>query len=119
MTIRGIRGATTVTVDTEAAMRPAVVAMMDDLIALNHVVTEDIITLFVTVTDDLHSISPARIIREHYQWDLVPILSAKEPDVTGLPERCIRVLIQCHSLLAAAEIRHVYQHDATLLRPDR
>jgi chorismate mutase len=117
--IRGIRGATTAPADTIEAMTPAVIDMMDAIIQANQLTANDVITLFVTVTDDLHSISPAKIIRDHYHWDLVPILCAKEPDIVGLPQRCIRVLIQFDSDRPATDIKHIYQNGATVLRPDR
>jgi chorismate mutase len=120
MLIRGVRGATTAAADTEADIRQAVIDMMDAILEANTLLVDQVITLFITVTDDLHAISPARIIREHYAgWQWVPILCAKEPDIDGLPVRCIRLLIQYQSDTPPEAIRHVYQGEAKRLRPDR
>jgi chorismate mutase len=117
--IRGIRGATTAAEDSVQAIQPAVIAMMDAIIEANQLHAESVITLFITVTDDLHAISPAKVIRDYYGWDLVPILCAKEPDIAGLPQRCIRTLIQFETDKTAMDIKHIYQNGAMVLRPDR
>jgi chorismate mutase len=119
--IRGIRGATTVEQDTVPAIQTAVITMMDAIIAQNQLDSQAVITLFITVTDDLHAISPARVIREHYQphWNWVPILCAQEPDIDELPDKCIRLLLQVETDTRPESITHVYQGRAIVLRPDR
>jgi chorismate mutase len=119
--IRGIRGATTAQTDTITDIKAAVIALMDAILAHNALAPEAVITLFITVTDDLHAVSPARIIREHYTpaWDWVPILCAQEPDIAGLPTQCIRVLVQYETDTPPEAIMHVYQNEAVHLRPDR
>lgn len=118
MSVRGVRGATTVDQDDPetilGATRDLLVKIMEANPAL---VAEDIASAFFTLTDDLKSVYPARAARE-MGWTLVPLMCAKEVSVPGSLPLCIRVLLHWNTDLSQAEIKHVYLGKAVTLRPD-
>ncbi|SRR3989442_5585004 len=118
MPVRGIRGATTVKTDTPDAVLAATRELLQSIVVANDLRTEDIASIIFTATADLRSEYPARAARL-LGWHDVPLLGATEMDVpTGL-KRCIRVLLQVNTTKAPSDIKHIYLHEATALRPDR
>jgi chorismate mutase len=118
MTIRGIRGATTVPADEAdlilQATRELLEAILDENFAMK---PEDVASAIFTVTDDLISTFPAQAARQ-MGWDLVPMLCAREIPVPESLSRVIRVLVHWNTDLPQSEIKHVYLRDAVKLRPD-
>jgi chorismate mutase len=118
MSIRGIRGATTVTADEPDLILNATHELLESILAANPgVKPEDIASALFTVTEDLASVFPARAARQ-MDWDQVPVICANEIPVIGSLPLCIRVLIHWNTDIAQKEIKHVYLHDAIKLRPD-
>ncbi|HXT47145.1 MAG TPA: chorismate mutase, partial [Gemmatimonadaceae bacterium] len=70
-----------------------------------------------TVTHDLTSEFPAHAARE-LGWLDVPLLCTLEIPVPNSLPRCIRVLLHVETSAPRADIRHIYLHDARVLRPD-
>ena len=95
MAMRGMRGATTVAADTEAAIWQAAQEMVTALLQENAVASEDIGACICSMTEDLTAAFPT----------------------AGLP-RCLRVLLLVDTDKKQRDIRHVYLHDAVRLRPD-
>ena len=126
MTVRGIRGATTLCCEDAAAEHSAeaVLAATRELMlaileANPTLRPEDIASILFTTTDDLRSVYPARAVREMGTgWEEVPLMCAQEIPVTGSLPRCIRVLIHWNSELPQKAVHHIYLHDAVQLRPD-
>jgi len=118
MTIRGIRGATTVSADEPDLILQATRELLEEILAENKgMQPEDVASAIFTVTDDLISTFPAQAARQ-MGWDLVPMLCGREiPVPTSLP-RVIRVLVHWNTELPQSEIKHVYLKDAVKLRPD-
>jgi chorismate mutase len=118
MTMRGIRGATTVSVDEPNLILQATRELLEEILAENEgMQPEDVASAIFTVTDDLVSTFPAQAARQ-MGWDLVPMLCGREiPVPTSLP-RVIRVLVHWNTELPQSEIKHVYLRDAVKLRPD-
>lgn len=118
MSVRGIRGATTVEVDRPdiiiAATQEVLVAMMQANPSLR---SEEIASAFFTVTDDLVSVHPAQAARQ-IGWIAVPMLCAREIPVPGSLARCIRVLLHWNTDSEQKAIKHIYLHEAVALRPD-
>jgi chorismate mutase len=115
--IRALRGATTVSSDTRESIHAAVVELLGVLLERNDVDHDDIISILFTATDDLHSAFPAAGAREFGLGD-VPLLCARELDITGATARCIRLLMHLETSRPRSELRHVYLHDAVGLRDD-
>jgi chorismate mutase len=118
MSIRGIRGATTVTADEPDLILQATRELLEEILAENQgMQPEDVASAIFTVTDDLVSTFPAQGARQ-MGWGLVPMLCAREIPVPNSLPRVIRVLVHWNTDLPQNEITHVYLRDAVKLRPD-
>jgi chorismate mutase len=118
MTIRGIRGATTVSADEPDLILQATRELLEEILAENKgMQPEDVASAIFTVTDDLVSTFPAQAVRQ-MGWDLVPMLCGREIPVPASLPRVIRVLVHWNTELPQSEVRHVYLRDAVKLRPD-
>jgi chorismate mutase len=117
MTVRGIRGATTVAEDTSAAILEATEELVREIVADNGIRPEDVASALFTVTPDLHAEFPAAAARR-MGWTMVPLLNFTEIGVPGRLERCIRVLVHVNTERAQNDMVHVYLREAVSLRPD-
>ena len=118
MSIRGIRGATTVTADQPDLILQATRELLEEMLEENKGMRpEDVASAIFTVTDDLASTFPAQAARE-MGWSLVPMLCAREIPVPNSLARVIRVLVHWNTDVPQSEITHVYLRDAVKLRPD-
>lgn len=115
--VRGIRGATTASDNSVAAIREAVRELLDELEARNDLDPELIISATFSATRDLDAVFPAAIARERPHWSNVPLLDVQQMYVKGSLERCIRFLIHVN-WPAQVEIYHPYLRGAQNLRPD-
>lgn len=120
MTMRGIRGATTVSSDDVQSVHAATRELMLAILEANPTLRpEDIASVFFTVTDDLQSTYPATGARElRGGWEEVPLMCAREIPVPGSLAGVIRVLLHWNTELSQKEIHHVYLRGAIALRPD-
>ena len=112
-----LRGATTVEADTREALLERTRELLGTLLERNGVDHEQLVSIIFTATGDLHSEFPALAARSLGLGD-VPLLCARELDVTGGNPSTIRVLIHCYSTRRRADLRHVYLHRAKHLRDD-
>jgi chorismate mutase len=118
MTIRGIRGATTITADEKGQVLSATRELLASILEANPGLrTEDIASALFTVTDDIVSAYPALAARQ-FGWEPVPMLCAREIPVPGGLPLCIRVLVHWNTEAPQKEIKHVYLREAVALRPD-
>ena len=115
--VRGLRGATTVDEDTVAQVTERSQELMREIMALNELVEDDIVSVLFTATADVTSTFPATAVRE-IGFGAVPLLCAAEIAVPGSMPRCIRVLLHAHTTKTRDEIHHVYLHGAQGLRDD-
>ena len=116
--LRAVRGATTVDADSFEGMKVALEELLAKLTAENGISEPDVVNVFMTITNDIHSDSPARITRMFLGWQNTPILCSVEPDIEGFPALCVRYLIQFYSERGKAEMKPVYMRGAAVLRPD-
>jgi chorismate mutase len=114
--VRAIRGATTVPVNSKEAMAEAVHELLDALEKLNQLDPRDIISATFSATRDLDAVFPAAIARQRPGWDQVPLLDVQQMHVAHSLERCIRFLILVNT--PHTEIHHPYLRGARDLRPD-
>jgi len=118
MTIRGIRGATTVAADEPDLILQATRELLEEILGENGgMCPEDVASAIFTVTDDLVSTFPAQAARQ-MGWDMVPMLCGREIPVPSSLPRVIRVLVHWNTEVPQSEVRHVYLRDAVKLRPD-
>jgi len=115
--VRAIRGATTVARDDAELIRVATRELLEQIVARNALVPDDIISVIFTVTADLTSEFPAHAARA-LGWVDVPLLCTMEIPVPGSLQHCIRILLHIETDRDRDEIAHVYLRGATVLRPD-
>ncbi|GAC41850.1 chorismate mutase [Paenibacillus popilliae] len=118
MYARGIRGATTVQRNDAVEIRRETAVLLEHIVAVNQVVPEDIVSIWITMTLDLNASFPAQAIRLMPGWEWVPLMCAVEVPVAGSLPRCIRLMITVNTDKSQREIRHVYLNEASRLRPD-
>lgn len=118
MTVRGLRGATTVQQDEAEQVLEATATLVQEMIKENDVPVEHIISVLISTTPDIQSTFPAKAVRTIDGWKYVPVMCTHEMDVPGAMPLCIRVLMQVNSSLTQQEVVHIYQNEAIKLRPD-
>lgn len=118
MTLRGIRGATTVSADEKEQILSATHELLTSILEANPALqTEDIASAIFTVTEDLASAYPALAARQ-MGWNQVPMICAREIPVPGGLPLCIRVLIHWNTEREQSAVQHAYLREAVRLRPD-
>lgn len=116
--VRAIRGATTVSENSVAAIREAVIELLNELETRNQLDPDEIISLTFSVTKDLDAIFPAAIARERPLWHNVPLLDVQQMYVEGSLEKCIRFLVHVNLPAHQTQVYHPYLRGAKNLRPD-
>jgi chorismate mutase len=115
--VRALRGATTVDVDSAEQVEERVVALLQEMLGRNGVGHDELVSILFTATDDVHSAFPAAAARTIGLGD-VPLICARELDITGATPMCIRVMMHLWTERPRAELRHVYLEGAKGLRDD-
>lgn len=115
--IRGIRGATTVEINSNDAIVQATQELLRVMIERNGLVEDDVASVLFSVTPELDDSYPATAARM-MGWTRTALMGFQEADIKhGLP-MCIRVLIHWNTSKSIDEICHVFLHKAVALRPD-
>jgi len=117
MSTRGFRGATQLKADSAEEMRSAVGELVLEMIRINDLPLESIVSILFTATPDIHSSFPATSVRD-LGFEQVPLICAQEMDVPGAIRLTVRVLIHANSDLKQSDVQHVYLRGASVLRPD-
>lgn len=113
--VRAIRGATTLDEDSKEQVIARTSHLLTTIFERNGLAHDDLISIVFTATDDIRSEFPAAAARSIGISD-VPLLCARELDVEGAVDLCVRVLI--HAYVDAKPLRHVYLERARPLRTD-
>ncbi len=114
---RGIRGATTVETNTSEDILEATTDLLDAIIRLNDIDSEDVVSAIFTTTPEITASFPAMAARE-LGWTDVPLLCAHEMAVPGALRGVVRILLHINTTRTPSEIRHVYLREAGALRPE-
>jgi chorismate mutase len=117
LAVRGLRGATTVDADTVDQINSRVVPLIETMLSRNGLSNDDLVSVVFTATDDIHAMFPATAARQAGLGD-VPLICARELDITGGTPLCIRVLMHVYTDKTRAEMHHVYLEGARNLRDD-
>ncbi len=118
MSVRGIRGATSVEADSPERILDATRELLQELLQANGMDGfDEIVSALFTTTNDLVSTFPAEAARD-LGMNRVPLLCASEIAVPDGMPRCIRVLLHVNTGKRQNEMVHVYLRDAKKLRPD-
>ncbi|MEB3183714.1 MAG: chorismate mutase [Cyanobacteriota bacterium] len=117
LTLRALRGATTASANSAAAIGEAVEELLEALVRRNDLEGSRVLSLTFSVTADLDACFPAAIARRRAGWDGVALLDCQQMAVAGDLARCIRLL--AHAWIPAGQpVAHTYLRDAIRLRPD-
>jgi chorismate mutase len=117
MAVRALRGAIQLDADDRDHLLASVDELIRALLEQNGIDTDQLVSMILTATPDLHSEFPALAARQLGIGD-VPLLCAQEIDVHGAMPRVIRVMMHVETARARSEIRHVYLRGAAALRRD-
>ncbi len=117
LSVRAIRGATTVDHDTPESITERVVALLARIIERNDLVEDDIISILFTATEDVVSVFPATAARS-MGLGAVPLICARELSIIDSVPRCIRVMMHVSTERSRDDIHHVYLEGAQGLRDD-
>ncbi len=113
----GIRGATTVDVNTREAIVEATAELLAAMIEKNGVGQDDVASMFFTTTRDINAEFPAVAART-LGWTQTALLCAHEMDVPGALPMTLRVLLHVNTEKKPGDINHIYLREARRLRPD-
>ncbi len=118
MSVRGLRGASSVTANTSEEILAATRELLEALLRANDLTDfSEIVSAVFTTTPDLNACFPAEAARG-LGMNQVPLLCASEIAVPTAMQRCIRVLLHVNTERKQSEMVHVYLRDAKKLRPD-
>lgn len=115
--VRALRAATTLDRDEREHLFARTQELMGELFSRNGLAEDDLISIVFTATDDIRSAYPAEAARVAGITH-VPLLCARELDIDGGIERCVRLLVHAYTDRGPQQLRHVYLHDARQLRTD-
>lgn len=107
MAVRAVRGATSVEADDRDEILDAVGELVAEMLRVNSLDPEAVISMILTSTPDLVSVFPATGARLAGLHD-VPLLSAQEVAVEGSTPRVVRVMAHVETDRSRHEIVHVY-----------
>ena len=117
MSLRGIRGATTVDANTKEAILDAATELLSAIIEANQIQRDDVASAFFSTTPDLNAEFPALAAR-NMGWSHVALMCAHEMDVPGSLPMCLRILLHVNTSRPPQELKFVYLRGARALRPD-
>jgi chorismate mutase len=115
--VRAIRGAIQLEVDEREHLLDRTRQLVREVLRVNGLDTEALISILFTVTADLRSEFPALAARELGLGD-VPLLCTTEIDVPGALPRVVRLMAHAEMDVPRADVQHVYLCGAEALRRD-
>jgi chorismate mutase len=116
--IRGVRGATTVEGNQEHVIIAETEKLLKEMISKNNINPEEVASIFISVTEDLDQVFPAKALRMFEGWTHVPVMCMREIPVPGSLAMCIRVMMHVNTAKNQKDIHHIYLERAVQLRPD-
>lgn len=115
--IRAIRGATTA-VNTRDGIVGAAEELLREILKVNNLDIDQVISVLFTVTDDLYAAYPA-VAARNLGMVHASLMCAQEMRVVGSLPRCVRVQVTAEMKgVAQKDVRHVYLRETRALRPD-
>lgn len=112
-----IRGAITAEENSRSCIWENTKIMLNEIIKVNNLNIEDIVSILFTCTRDLDTAYPAVAARELGIVDAA-LMCVQELYVKGSLEMCIRVAVNVETDKKQKDMNHVYLKGAVRLRPD-
>lgn len=116
MRLFALRGASSVERNDAGAILGATERLLNEILDLNALRPDDVVSCIFTLTDDLDAEFPA-VAARNMGFSKVPLLCTREVSVPGSMPRVIRVLMHYHAPDEHVA-RHVYLGEARALRLD-
>lgn len=116
--IRGVRGATTISKNTEIEIIESTEELLLMMIQQNDLEATDVASVFISVTSDINAAFPAKALRRIPDWTFVPVMCMNEINVDGSLPLCIRIMMHINTEKEQHQIHHIYLKNTTKLRPD-
>ncbi|MGG3562600.1 chorismate mutase [Neobacillus rhizosphaerae] len=116
--IRGVRGATTITENSEEAIVSATEELLINMIEMNEIHPDSVASIFISTTEDINAAFPAKALRRFQGWTYVPVMCMREIPVQNSLDMCVRVMMHVNTTKSQQEIQHIYLNKAKSLRPD-
>lgn len=116
--LRGVRGAITIKENIEGEIVDATERLLREMVKQNGIKAEDVASVFISATEDIDAVFPAKALRRLDGWTYVPVMCMREIPVVNSLKKCIRVMIHLNTDKSQQEVKHVYLEDAVILRPD-
>ena len=114
--VRGVRGATTVDVNTAEAILDATQKLLEAIVRANQIEEDDVASVIFTTTSDLNAVFPAKAGRD-MGWHRTALMGAQEVDVPrGVQQQRVRAYRIIEAAMSPAN-RSVI-HDSTVSRRD-
>jgi chorismate mutase len=117
MAVRAIRGAIQVAGNERSDVVDGDTELLTEVLQVNELDSEDIISILFTSTPDLTAEFPAYAARALGLTD-VPLMCACEIAVPGALPRTLRLLAHIETSKPRSQLRHIYLRGASVLRPD-
>ncbi|WP_413309165.1 chorismate mutase [Bacillus sp. 1P10SD] len=116
--IRGVRGATTVTENSEEIIVSATEELLTNMIEMNEIHPDSVASIFISTTEDVNAAFPAKALRRFQGWTYVPVMCMREIPVQNSLDMCVRIMMHVNTSKSQQEIQHIYLNEAKSLRPD-
>ena len=117
MSVRAIRGAVQIDSNTPEAIAAGTKELLAEILRVNQLSVESVISVLLTATPDLNAAFPAAAASE-VGFESTPLLCAVEIDVPGALPRVIRAMATVETSRTVEEIFHIYLGGAKALRRD-
>ena len=111
----GIRGAIAEVSDTSEDIIESTKKLFTEILKINNLEIDKIISVLFTVTHDLTEAFPAKAIRE-LGFTSIPAIDTLAPNINNDLKGCIRIMVNYSEKI---HVKHVYLDEAKSLRPDR
>jgi chorismate mutase len=119
LSVRAVRGATTIDVDEVEHIADRVEAMVRSMLDRNGLGTEQLISMLFSATPDVRAAFPATVARARIpELADVPLMNMAELDIEGAMPWCIRVMAHVATDRPRSAVQHVFLEGAAALRPD-
>ncbi len=93
MITKGIRGAITVSSNTDYDIKNATIELLTKMVMENNIEQNMISHVIFTLTDDLNAAFPAKFARIDFGWTNIAMMCFHELDVPASLPMCLRILI--------------------------
>ncbi len=117
MSVRAIRGATTLEHDEREHLHERTQELVEAILRDNNITPAEVISVIFTCTPDIVSDFPAAAARQ-MGFGAVPLMCATEMAVPGALRKVVRVMMHAELDRPRDLIAHVYLHEAVSLRRD-